>query len=169
MVLFVGLLKYLEPPVSYFITPESITYYHRSGHWHLPWQDIVRIGYIRADVQGEHIQLPYLGIKVHNLENIAQTVSPRLANKLIHEQQELLLLALKNQEIDLHNGVINFAPFNLNGVIYKGPVAAWLYRTELLHKAYGYHLFLPESSFDRGLTAFLSLLKECFNYTRHTY
>jgi hypothetical protein len=164
MVLFVGGLKLLEPPTSYYITPDIISFYHRSGHWHLPWQDILRIGDIRAELQGEYVQLPYLGIRVNSLENIAQAISPRLANKLLHEQQELLLLAVKNKEINLQNGVINFEPFNLNGVIYKGPVAAWLYRTELLHKAYGYHLFLPESSFDRGLPEFLSLLKECFNY-----
>ena len=164
MVLFVSLLKFLEPPISYFITPETISYYHRNGHWHLPWKDILRIGDIPADVRGEHVQLPYLGIRVNSLENIAQTISPRLANKLLHEQQELLLLAVKNHEIDLQDGLINFEPFELNGVTYKGPVAAWLYRAEELNKAYGYHLYLPENSFDRGLIEFLNLLKECHHY-----
>ncbi|WP_372881453.1 DUF2982 domain-containing protein [Psychromonas sp.] len=169
VVFLVGLLKYLEPAISYVITPDSITYYHRSGHWGLPWRDVLRIGDITASVMAEHKHLPYLGIRVNSLENIAQSISPRLANKLLHEQQELLLLALKNQEIELQNGVINFEPFNLNGVIYKGPVAAWLYRTELLQKAYGYHLFLPESSFDRGVIEFLSLLKECHNYIKNDH
>jgi len=164
MVLFVGLLKCLEPPISYLITPETISYYHRSGHWYLPWEDILRIGDIRADVLGQHVQLPYLGIRVNSLTNIAQTISPRLANKLLHEQQELLMLAVKNHEIDLQDGMINFEPFELNGVTYKGPVAAWLYRAEELNKAYGYHLYLPESSFDRGLIEFLGLLKECHHY-----
>lgn len=164
MVLFVALLKYLEPPISYSITPETISYYHRNGHWHLPWQDILRIGDIPADVQGKHVQLPYLGIRVNSLTNIAQTISPRLANKLLHEQQELLLLAVKNHEIDLQDGMINFEPFDLNGVTYKGPIAAWLYRTEELNKAYGYHLYLPESGFDRELIEFLGLLKECQHY-----
>jgi len=164
MVLFVGLLKCLEPPISYFITPETISYYHRSGHWQLPWQDIQRIGDIWADVLGKNVQLPYLGIRVNNLTTIAQTISPRLANKLLHEQQELLLLAVKNHEIDLQDGMINFEPFELNGVTYKGPVAAWLYRAEELNKAYGYHLYLPENSFDRGLIEFLVLLKECHHY-----
>ena len=125
---------------------------------------MIRIGDIRANVLAEYQHLPYLGIRINSLENIAQSISPRLANKLLHEQQELLLLGVRNQEIDLQNGVINFDPFTLNGVTYKGPVAAWLYRTELLQKAYGYHLFLPESSFDRDLIEFLSLLKECHHY-----
>jgi hypothetical protein len=164
MVLFIGLLKFLEPSISYWITPKTIFYYHRNGHWHLPWQDILRIGDIQADVRGEHVQLPYLGIKLNSLTNIAQTISPRLANKLLHEQLELLSLAVKNREIDLPDGVINFEPFELNGITYKGPIAAWLYRTEALNKAYGYHLYLPENSLDRGLIEFLGLLKECRHY-----
>lgn len=164
MVLFVSLLKFLEPPISYCITPETIFYYHRNGHWDLPWQDILRIGDIRADVRGEHVQLPYVGIKVNCLANLAQTISPRLANQLLYEQLDLLLLAVKNHEINLSNGLINFDPFELNGVTYKGPVAAWLYSVEELNKAYGYHLYLPENSFDRGLIEFLGLLKECQHY-----
>jgi hypothetical protein len=164
MVLFVGLLKFLEPPISYRITPKTICFLHRNGHWYLPWQDIQRIGNIHADIGGEHVQVPYLGISLNSLTNIAQTISPRLANKLLHEQLELLLLAVNNREIDLPEGLINFEPFQLNGITYKGPVAAWLYRAEQLHKAYGYHLFLPESSFDRGLIEFLNLLKECHHY-----
>ncbi|MFT4836505.1 MAG: hypothetical protein ACI9IJ_001428 [Psychromonas sp.] len=164
MMLFVGLLKFLEPPISYCITPETIFYCHRHGHWNLPWQDILRIGDIPVDIRGQHVKLPYLGIRLNSLTNIAQTISPRLANKLLHEQLELLLLVVKNHEIDLPNGLINFEPFELNGITYKGPIAAWLYRTEELSKAYGYHLYLPENSFDRELLEFLGLLKECHHY-----
>ena len=167
MVFFIGIVKYLEPAISYSLTPKAIRYYHRSGHWQLPWLDIVRIGEIYADLHGDHIQLPYLGVKVKNLENIASSISPRLANKLIHEQKELLILAVKNKEIALQDGIINFEPFYLNGLSYKGPVAAWLYRTEQLQRAYGYHLYLPESSFDREPIEFLRLLKLCLNYTQN--
>lgn len=166
MVLLLAIVKYLEPEISYFITPERIVYQHRNGQWRLPWQDIIRIGDINVDVFGEYKQLPYLGIRLNNLESIAQSISPRLANKLIHEQQDLLLLAIKNHEINIEDGVINFEPFHLNGSTYKGPVAAWLYRTEQLATAYGYHLYLPENSFDRDLLDFLSLLKKCQNYIK---
>ena len=166
IVLFVGILKCLEPSISYFITPDHITYCHRNGHWHLSWKDVTRIGDIKANILTEDKSLPYLGIRINNLEKIAENISPRLANKLLHEQKELLLLGGRNQEISLQSSAINFEPFTLNGVIYKGPVAAWLYRTEMLQKAYGYHLFLPESSFDRELNEFLSLLKDCQYYVR---
>lgn len=165
VIVFAGVLKYLEPRTSFFITPEMIVYCHRNGQWKLQWQDIIRIGELKADVKGEHIQLPYVGIKLNNLDHIAKNISPRLANKLIHEQQELLILAINNKAINFEDSLINFEPYTLNEVIYKGPIAAWLHRSEQLVKVYGYHLYLPESSLDRSLNKFLSLLKECHHYT----
>lgn len=166
MVLFVAFVKFLEPPISYTMTPESIHYQHRHGQWTLPWQDIFRLGDIYIDVQGERKPLPYIGIKLTSLKNIAESISPRLANRLLHEQQELLLLALKNGQIKLPHGAINFEPFELQGTIYKGPIAAWLYRSEDLVAAYGYHLYLPENGFDRELDDFLGLLKQCHVFTK---
>jgi len=164
MIAFIGLLKYLEPETSFFITPKMIEYCHLNGKWTLPWQDIIRFGEVKADVRGQHTQLPYLGIKLNNLEHLAKNISPRLANKLIHEQQELIVLAIINKEISAEEDLINFEPFTLNEVIYKGPIAGWLHRTEQLAKAYGYHLYLPKSSLDRDINHFLTLLKECHHY-----
>lgn len=166
MVLFVAFVKFLEPPISYSITPQSLHYQHRYGEWTLPWQDVVRIGDININVQGGRQQLPYIGIKLNSLVNIAENISPRLANRLLHEQQELLLLAVKNGQLNLPHGAINFDLFELQNVIYKGPIAAWLYRCEDLVSAYGYHLYLPENSFDRELNDFLELLKQCHDYTK---
>ena len=165
LIVLIGILKFLEPGTSFFITPETIVYCHRNGQWKLPWQDIIRFGALKADVRGEHIQLPYVGIKLNNLDHIAKSISPRLANKLIHEQQELLILAIANKEVNFEDSLINFEPYTLNEVIYKGPIAAWLHRSEQLAKAYGYHLYLPESSLDRNLNNFLKLLKKCHHYT----
>ncbi|WP_413702167.1 DUF2982 domain-containing protein [Psychromonas sp. KJ10-10] len=122
MLVFVGSLKHFEPETSFFITPEMIVYCHLNGKWKLPWQDIIRFGEIKANVRGEHTQLPYLGIKLNNLDHIAKSISPRLANKLIHEQQELLVLAIVNKEISSEDDLINFEPYKLNEVIYKGPI-----------------------------------------------
>ena len=165
IVLLIGSLKYLEPETSYQITPETICYYHSNGQWQLPWQDIIRIGEIKTELNGEYLQLPYIGIKLNTLENIAKSISPRLANKLIHEQKELIYLAIKNQEIELQDDLINFEPYQLNELTYKGPVAAWLYRSEQLLAAYGYHIYLPDSSFDRDLHDFFNLLRQCHHYT----
>lgn len=168
IVLLSGLLKYFEPQFSFSITPDFILYNHRKGHWQILWQDIIRVGDVKADVKGEHVQLPYVGIKLNSLENIAQNISPVLANKLLHEQQELLVLAIANDYVNTDDTFINFSPYVLNDITYRGPVAAWLHRSEHLAEAYGYHLFIPESSLDRDINEFFSLIKQCQQYViRH--
>lgn len=164
IVLLIGYMKFTEPNISYQLTKKHINFIHRTGNWQVRWQDIIRIGDVKTVVGVEYVQLPYLGVKLNTLEYIAENMSPRLANKLIHEQQELLVLAVKNNEIVLDNGMISFEPFNLNGHVYKGPIAAWLFRTEQLVKIYGYHLFLSDNGFDRDKDEFLTLLKNCKNH-----
>ncbi|WP_426370478.1 DUF2982 domain-containing protein [Pseudocolwellia sp. HL-MZ7] len=164
IVLLTGILKYSEPEVSYKLTRQQLCLYHRNGNWQLNWESIVRLGQPSANTIFENINLPYIGIKLKDMALIADNISPRLANKLIHEQRELLILAVRNNEIKLESGLISFEPFTLNNKVYKGPIAAWLFRTEQLHQVYGYHLFLPDSGFDRKLGDFLTLLKQCKEY-----
>jgi len=164
MVFLTGFLKYSELDISYRLTRDKLYFYHRNGCWDITWNNIVRIGNVSSYSGFEHIQLSYIGIKLKDIELIAQNISPRLANKLIHEQRELLILAARNREIVLDSGLISFDPFILNGKTYKGPIAAWLFRTEQLASVYGYHLFLSETTFDRELDEFLQLLKQCKHY-----
>ncbi|MEO9509425.1 MAG: DUF2982 domain-containing protein [Nonlabens ulvanivorans] len=164
IVLLTGILKYSEPETSYQLTRQELCFYHRNGHWQLEWEKIVRFGQPSANTIFERINLPYIGIKLKDLAFIADNISPRLANKLIHEQRELLILAARNNEIKLESGLISFEPFTLHNKVYKGPIAAWLFRTEQLNQVYGYHLFLADSSFDRELDEFLKLLKQCKEY-----
>ncbi len=167
-IIFIGYMKHSEPKFSYQLRRSHFTFIHRVGYWRIFWSDIIRIGDVNTTI-GAHAQpLPYIGIKLKSLKGLASSISPRLANRLIHEQQELLILAVKNREHLLDNGLINFAPFVLDENTFKGPVAAWLHQTELFQKIYGYHLFLPESSFDRERAAFLSMLKKCQYYANIT-
>lgn len=69
-------------------------------------------------------QLAYVGIKLNNLDPIANNIYPRLAKKLIHEQQQLLILAVNNKAISFEDSLINFEPYSLNDVIYKGLIAS---------------------------------------------
>ncbi|KGJ99684.1 hypothetical protein ND16A_3784 [Thalassotalea sp. ND16A] len=164
IVLLLGLGKYSEPDISYNISKVAIRFNHRFGSWQVNWQDIISFGEVRANNGFAVFSLPYIGIKLNKLDNIANHISPRLANKLLHEQQELISLAVKYEQISKAQAILNFSPYQLQGKTIKGPVAAWLHRTEVLALAYGYHLFLPEDSFDRELTSFLSLLKNCQHY-----
>ncbi len=168
IVLVTAITKLTEPQLSYQLTRKKLTFLHRFGQWQVKWSEIVRLGKINAQVNYDYVELPYLGIRLKSLQTIAEQMSPRLANRLIHEQQELLVLAAKNKDIILEHGLISFEPYILEDKTYKGPVAAWLFRCEQLMQAYGYHLFLPESSFDRELSPFHALLTECHQYAKKT-
>ncbi|WP_371372357.1 DUF2982 domain-containing protein [Thalassotalea aquiviva] len=161
VVFFIGILKFLEPATSYQLTKETLSYRHRAGKWQLSWQNIVRIALPIADVSGQRTTLPYVGIKLRDVSYMATNITPRLANKLIHEQQPLVQLAVQNGFITLEQGMINFSPYVRGRQTFKGPIAAWLHRAEILAQAYGFHLFLPEDSFDRTRGEFLALLNQC--------
>lgn len=165
IIVLIGYFKHSEPNISYELTPQIIKYHHRRGEWQINWSDIIRIGEVNAGIQGEKIRLPYLGIRLTSLEPLAKSITPRLANKLIHEQQELIKLAVQNSQLTVQQGAISFSEYKTNFKLFKGPVAAWLQQSENLALAYGYHLYIPEDSFDRSQKEFLSLLKQCQTYS----
>ncbi|WNC70654.1 DUF2982 domain-containing protein [Thalassotalea psychrophila] len=165
IVVLIGYFKHNEPNISYELTPKTIKYHHRRGQWQINWADVTRIGEVKADIQGENVLLPYIGIKLSSLEALAKSVAPRLANKLIHEQQELIKLAVKNSQLTMAQGTIHFDGFNIKDKLLTGPVGAWLQQSTNLDIAYGYHVYLPEDSLDRDKEQFLSLLKQCHVYS----
>ena len=139
-----------------------IKYQHRYGQWYINWQQIQRISLINETYGLNSIQLPYIGIRLLDLSIIATHISPRLANRLIHEQRPLLALAIKMGYLTLQQSVLNFEPYVLpSGERLKGPLAAFLHHSAALHNALGYHLFLPESAIDRELSEFCTLLNQC--------
>lgn len=168
IVFLTGVLKYSEPDISYKLTRKDLCFFHRYGNWAIQWNSIIRLGVPTSSTAFNVTHLPYIGIKLKDIDLIADNISPRLANKLIHEQRELLILAAKNNEITLDNGLISFDHFTLNNKIYKGPIAAWLFRTEQLNTIYGYHLYLPDTGFDRDTEDFLKLLKQCKEHANST-
>lgn len=160
--LALGIAKLLEPPISFSITPEKISYYHKYGNWQLSWPEIANINIITSSHGLERLQLPYIGIRLHDLSTLANKISPRLANRLIHEQRILLVHSVQQQLLTIEQSQMNFEPFQLsdNSQI-KGPIAAFLHQAERLQEALGYHLYLPANSADRTLDEFNQLLKQC--------
>lgn len=159
---FVGIVKLLEPRVSFYLTPQLLTYQHRYGRWQIGWQSIVALAPIRHTLGLQIDDLPYLGIRLKSLEQLIDNISPRLANRLIHEQRPLLVYCIRSQLMSMEQGVINFEPFLLSdGSQIKGPLAGFLHQCAALHKALGYHLFIPASAIDRDLVEFASLLRNC--------
>lgn len=163
LVIFItGLAKYLEPQYSLSINPNGIKYQHRYGHWQIDWPDIQRISLINETYGLTNIQLPYIGIRLKQLPLLADHISPRLANRLIHEQKPLLAFAIKMHYLTIEESILNFDPFILpSGEILKGPLAAFLHHSTVLNKALGFHLFLPETAIDRELNEFCTLLSQC--------
>jgi len=108
------------------------------------------------------VALPYVGIQLKSIDVLAEQISPRLANKLIHEQRPLLSFSVMQNLLSLEETQLNFNSFSLaSGKIIKGPLAAFLHHCQILHKGLGYHLYIHESSTDRELEDFCQLLKQC--------
>ncbi|MBL4910473.1 MAG: DUF2982 domain-containing protein [Alteromonadaceae bacterium] len=175
IILFIGLLKYSEPQHSFILTPEKFIYAHRYGQWQLTWPQISYIKQI-SETQGfEYHQLPYIGIRLKRLTDIASNISPRLASRLLHEQRPLLAFCLRYQLITLAQATINFDAYitskNNKGAVKNititGPVAAFLHHSETLQQALGYHLYIPESALDRDIDNFVSLLKNCHSSSQY--
>ena len=163
LVIFIsGLAKYLQPKYSLSLNPKEIKYQHSHGHWQVDWQQIERISLMNETLGLTTIQLPYIGIRLIQLSVLAKQISPRLANRLIHEQRPLLAFAIQQKFISLEQGMLNFDVFKLpSGDQINGPLAAFLHHSTVLHKAFGYHLFLPETAIDRELNEFCTLLRQC--------
>ncbi len=162
VVIITGVTKHLQPQFSYLITPKKLKYQHIYGNWHLTWQQIQAINPIKEVCGLTTIDLPYIGIRLVNLEALAQQISPRLANRLIHEQQPLLDFAFVQRLLSLEQIQLDFTPFTLHsGASISGPIGSFLHHCQSLQSALGYHLYLPETSMDRELNDFHQLLKQC--------
>ena len=162
VIITTGAMKYIQPQFSFCITPKHLKYSHIYGKWKLSWQQIQAINLIREVSGLSTVTLPYIGIRLVNLDVVVQQISPRLANRLIHEQQPLLRFAFIQQLLSLEEIQINFKPFTLqSGVKVSGPVGAFLHHCQSLRSALGYHLYLPETSMDRELHDFHQLLNQC--------
>ncbi|WP_371189432.1 DUF2982 domain-containing protein [Thalassotalea maritima] len=165
VIIVVGFVKKFQPKASYILTPDIFQCNHPWGHIKLSWNDILDINQVK--IAQDNIQLPYVGLKLTDIDCLGEGITPRLANKLLHEQKDLAAIAVKYKQLSLDKAVINFEPFK-GKHLYRGPIAAFLHRSQHLQQAYGYHVYLPADSFDRDLMAFISLLKRCTAY-RHDY
>ncbi|PCK07012.1 MAG: hypothetical protein COA42_16480 [Alteromonadaceae bacterium] len=168
VIIIIGVAKCIQPRFSYCITPKKLEYRHIYGKWQLAWQQIQAINPIREVCGFNTIDLPYIGIRLVNLDTLAQQISPMLANRLIHEQQPLLKFAFLQQALSFEQIQINFMPFTLqSGLQISGPIGAFLHHCKDLQSALGYHLYLPETSMDRELNDFHLLLKQCQRASQH--
>ena len=167
-VIFLGVLKLLEPATSFKLTPKTITFIHRKGSWQLSWDDIRNINPITNTYGIDQEQLCYIGLRLNSLEVLKTQISPRLANYLIHEQKPLVTYCVSRELMAARDAVINFEPYICqDGSELKGPVAGFFHQAQALNKAIGAHLFINDSSIDRSSEAFTDLLKQCKSAATH--
>lgn len=156
--IFIGLLKLAEPKHSLMLTPETLTFNHRHGCWQFNWQQISNIHCVTNTVGITREELNYVGVKLTSIDLIAENISLRLANRMIHEQKPLLQYCIKQQLISFDQGILNFEPYLLkNGEVIKGPLAAFMHHSEILHQALGAHLFISASNLNGSINDFVVL------------
>ncbi|MGJ8692436.1 MAG: DUF2982 domain-containing protein [Thalassotalea sp.] len=158
---FIGIIKILEPDVSFYISKKTLKYQHKYGAWQIPWSDIAAITQVSETVGIDKQILPYIGIRLSNLNNLIDNISPRLASRLIHEHRPLIHFAVQHQLLEIEDVAINFSSYKHQQREITGPTAAFLHQVCLLKKAFGYHLYLPESALDRSCDEFSILLNNC--------
>lgn len=164
ILLFIGILKYLEPPTSYELTRNKLKYQHKYGGFEINWGDIQRLAQVKEQTFWQEDKLPFIGVNLKDRDHFLATLSPRLASRLIHEQRPLTSYAVRHQLIKFEQGIINFEPYKYGNKLIKGPIAAFCYHAEALREAFGYDIFLPITSFDRDLDEFMTLLESCIKH-----
>jgi hypothetical protein len=158
----IGLFKHFEPINSFELTPNGLSYFHRYGHLHIDWHNVMIIDQPKVTEGVEAKELSYIGIKLRDSDVLAKMVSRRFANNMLQEQRDLYFLACQLENISLLTQQINDKPFKLGcGKKIIGPIGAWMHRTEMLRSTFGYDVFIPLNACDRPPEAFITLLKQC--------
>lgn len=86
---FVGLKKLSAPVVLVEATAEALIYHHPRGSWRLPWPQIAHVQ--QLELQGR--ELAWIGVRLHNYDELLETIPLRLAVRLLIEQRAVLIAA----------------------------------------------------------------------------
>lgn len=163
VVTLLGLLKLREPPYSFSLSADSLHFHHRIGGWSLHWSNIQRIDQPRLHAGLELVELPYVGIRIRDYDELLPLMSPRLIVHLLTEQRPLLAMALRHGAIDrtrLQEWLIEDNRFcSPGGRRYQGLAAMLGHRMRHLRELYGYDLLVHESCLDRDTPDFVRLLR----------
>ncbi|MFI3246759.1 MAG: DUF2982 domain-containing protein [Ferrimonas sp.] len=132
-----GWLKWQEPAVSLLLNRYGLCYCHRKGYWRVSWQQIQRLDTVRYNNEA----LPYIGLRFRPRSQ-PLALSPRLALALFLEQRELCRLAAPTQN-----------PMELLLQPPYSVLDGFRLQQRLLRARLGYDIYLPQSAFDRSITA----------------
>ncbi len=158
-----GFLKVREPDFSFELTEDSLSHFHKYGRWQIAWENIQRVD-IPTIMKGfERQDLSYIGIKLKVVEPFLDKLAPRLAVRMVMEQQALFVQLLKTEaepDVDHSDHIFNISDFrSASGKIYYGTSAMYAHRMMLFRKLTGFDILLPVSSIDREPRQFVELLR----------
>lgn len=143
--LIAGYAKLTEPFYVIELDPQGFTYIHHKGRWFIPWQGFSFISV--PELNGK--ELAYVGVKLRCYEEFLDQLQPRLAVNLMMEQRHLLIAALGSNcptgtcPSDL---MIEVGEYRAATRSYKGAIAMFARRMQLLRQLTGFDLFIPISA-----------------------
>ena len=162
MAILLGFLKSQQPYYSLVIDKEEICYIHRFGEWRISHDNFYRAGVPSVSHELEILELNAVGIKLKDIDVFLDSLSPRLAGKLLIEQRYIFLQAVK---IHCKNGncpsewLVEPNEYRSpSGAYYTGLIAMFANRMHNLNTLTGYDLVLPASVLDRDIWHFSTLL-----------
>lgn len=140
-----GYGKLTEPLYVIELDQHGFYYQHHKGQWFIPWHGFSFIAV--PELAGK--ELAYIGVKLRNYEDFLNQLQPRLAVHLMMEQRHLLVAALGANcptgtcPTDL---MIEVGEYRGATRSYKGAIAMFARRMQLLKQLTGFDLFIPMSA-----------------------
>lgn len=139
--LYVGARKLIAPVICLEASEQGFTYIHAVGEYHIPWQQISRIGMATIDGRDSG----YIGIRLQDYQQFLQQMPLRLAVRLLVEQRELLLVGMRHNcpsgqcPSDM---LIETGDFQVPNQTFRGVQAMFAHRMQHLRTLWSYDLFI---------------------------
>lgn len=140
--LLAGYAKLTEPFYVVELDQQGFCYIHHKGHWRIPWTGLFFVAVPELDGK----QIAYIGVKLKSYDDFLAQLQPRLAVHLMVEQRHLLIAALGSNcpsgtcPTDL---MVEVGEYRGTARSYKGAIAMFARRMQLLRQLTGFDLFIP--------------------------
>ncbi|MFT5808126.1 MAG: hypothetical protein ACI9LG_002427 [Moritella dasanensis] len=159
ILLLVGIVKINDVDYRFSLTNEGIHYFTSRGGFTILWQDIQRIDIPRINDGLALKDLPYIGIRLNQRENLINSASLPTLSHMLLEQRALIMLTDPNST--LYGNADNMLYPNVKVTHnYKGLQAMFINRMHYLHDTLGYDIYFPEDDLDRPPAEFVTLLRQ---------
>jgi hypothetical protein len=143
--LIAGYAKLTEPLYVIELDQHGFSYVHHKGRWSIPWPGFSFISV--PELAGK--ELAYIGVKLRHYDEFLNQLQPRLAVHIMVEQRHLLIAALGSNcpsgtcPTDL---MVEVGEYRGSTRTYKGAIAMFARRMQLLRQLTGFDLFIPISA-----------------------